>query len=482
MSLDATSDTNDGVDVCAVDDATLGERLESMPAGAALAALVFGTDPTELDPYAQVAYMQACQRLLNTLTARQDAGLVAFAGANPRDTVYFVDGNEYAITDARALEVQLALAWSEGHTRSRIAHARILTSRLPECSAVIASGSVQPLVTRAIAEGADTLTASIDAAIACQTHAVPADVEKLRSVRRDLLASFDATLATFAPGRSLKAVGKKVRDTISRLDPAGTLARRAKATRTQSDVRVTPLPDGMAMLTAVMPTEQAHTCIRVIDTHARDQHCHDLTDPIGLRRTHALLDLVTRSAGQGKGLPVHLDVVMTLDAFLGLTDEPGTMPGAGSVPAHALRELITDAAWVRIRRILTDPTTGHALDLGVRRYQLTAAERARIATRDRTCRMIDCQAPAYRCECDHATPYATGGPTQTANLGLLCTRHHQHKTHAGWHITDSQPDGSCTWVSPHGRMYHHEPEPVLPTAPAPPAQAPCNPEKDPPPF
>ena len=88
--------------------------------------------------------------------------------------------------------------------------------------------------------------------------------------------------------------------------------------------------------------------------------------------------------------------------------------------------------------------------------------------------MLDCQAPAYRCECDHAHPYNDGGQTKTSNLGLVCRKHHQHKTHAGWTITDSADDGSCTWQSPLGRTYKHEPEPVVPAS-----RADAN---DPPPF
>lgn len=508
MSIDATPDTT-GVVVVRAHDAA---PLESMPVGAELAGLVFATDPRLLDPNTQVAYAVACQRLINTITALQDAGLVAFVGNNPRDTVYFVDGSEHALTDVRALELQLALAWSEGLTRSRIASARTLFTELPACAAVVETGAMQPAVKRAISEGAASLTASIDEAIAdaVRTHAIPAGIEQLREVRRDLLHAFDTKLAAYAPGRSLKAVGKKVRDTIATLDPQGVLARRAKALRTQSDVRVTSLHDGMALLTAILPTEQAHACMRVIDTLARDTNSYDQADPIGMRRTQVLFDRITRRhtgprAGEGEvpasqaslqrpgasmdhtvsprsrsGLPVHLDVVMPLDAFLGLSDDPANMPGAGPVPAHAVRELLGDAAYVKIRRILTDPRTGHALDLGVRRYQLTEAEQDRIALRDRVCRMLDCQAPAYRCECDHAQPYGDGGPTSTANLGLACKRHHQHKTHAGWHIIDSEQDGSCTWVSPLGRQYRHDPEPVLPTAPAPPPR--INPDNDPPPF
>jgi hypothetical protein len=450
--------------------------LDGTTPGPMLADLIFDTDPDVLDPDSQVSYVQACQRLANAVSARQDGGIVAFAGANPRNTAYFVDGDVHALVDARALELQLALAWSEGFTRSRIEQARTLRTLLPQCHSVIAAGTVQPVVARAITDGAHTLTASIDEAIrdAVRTRALPEHLEALRQTRRDLLHAYDTGLSAYAPEHSLRQVGEKIRRTIQRLDPAGVLARRARAIRTQTDVTVSLLADGMALLTAVMPAEQAIACHRVLDAHAHNRALHDGSDPIGLRRTRALFQLLTRSTpadatghGQGDartGLPVHLDIVMTLDAFCGLTDEPAEMPGAGTIPAHTARDLLADAAWIRIRRILTHPRTGHALDVGVPRYRLTPAEADRIALRDRTCRMIDCTTPAHRCECDHATPYNTGGTTRTANLGLACKKHHQHKTHAGWTITESTDDGSCTWTSPLGRTYTHQAKPVLPSA------------------
>ncbi|MGB4690052.1 MAG: hypothetical protein WBH16_07590, partial [Candidatus Nanopelagicales bacterium] len=45
-------------------------------------------------------------------------------------------------------------------------------------------------------------------------------------------------------------------------------------------------------------------------------------------------------------------------------------------------------------------------------------------------------------------------PSDVGNLGALCLRHHQLKTHGGWQLTESKPDGSCTWTSPAGRTYY----------------------------
>ncbi len=100
------------------------------------------------------------------------------------------------------------------------------------------------------------------------------------------------------------------------------------------------------------------------------------------------------------------------------------------------------------------------LDYGRRTYQVSDRLREFLSARDATCRFPGCNRKAGRCQQDHAIAWDDGGETSPANLGALCVRHHQLKTHAGWSITNSHPDGGCTWTSPHGRKYTHEPKPV----------------------
>jgi hypothetical protein len=120
-----------------------------------------------------------------------------------------------------------------------------------------------------------------------------------------------------------------------------------------------------------------------------------------------------------------------------------------------------------MRRLVTDPVTGHLLDYGRSTYPIPDRLRDHVIGRDRICRFPGCRRSAARCQIDHALAWDDGGGTSAANTGALCTRHHQLKTHAGWHISDSRPDGSCTWRSPAGRVHHHEPQPVAVSPPRP---------------
>jgi hypothetical protein len=147
---------------------------------------------------------------------------------------------------------------------------------------------------------------------------------------------------------------------------------------------------------------------------------------------------------------------------LGLAEHPGELPGYGPVPASIARAMATDATWLRW---VTDPTTGTLLDAGRRTYRPSAALREFIKARDVYCRFPTCSARAdwITTEIDHADPYNhanpdTGGQTTRQNLGPVCRKHHAIKTAGLWSITDSQPDGTCDWLSPTGHRYPHHPE------------------------
>jgi hypothetical protein len=153
---------------------------------------------------------------------------------------------------------------------------------------------------------------------------------------------------------------------------------------------------------------------------------------------------------------------MDLPTFLALrdADSPGSVElrGAGQLSSDVVRDLLADPdVAVTIRRLVTDPLTGHLLDYGRKTYEVPQRPREFIIARERTCRFPSCQRRADLGQIDHAIPWDDGGQTNPANLGALCVRHHQLKTFAGWQITESKADGSCVWISPQGRRYDHEP-------------------------
>ena len=198
-------------------------------------------------------------------------------------------------------------------------------------------------------------------------------------------------------------------------------------------------------------------------------------------------------AGPRLGGTVHLTMPAT--TWLGLSDNPGDIPGLGPTDAGTCRDL-ADAleanpatAWCIT---LTDPH-GRAVAHGCARagpgppgperrtwlakvtitpiatstcdhrhqstgYQPSDSLRHLIKTRSPRCGYPGCRRPATRCDDDHTVPHHNGGRTCECNLHPLCRHHHQVKQARGWHLAQPQP-GVLVWTTPSGRTYTTTAEP-----------------------
>ena len=295
---------------------------------------------------------------------------------------------------------------------------------------------------------------------------------------RVVLATVVPFAATHTPGEA----GRKARVLVTAIDPAGARKRRRKAAERDHGVFLNPVEPGTSEIRAVMPTAHADAVMQAVNTLAKDDRFEvaDGCITTGQRRVAALVALtlgdpgsvatVTRPVSEAK-LNVHVNVLVPLETLVG-SDACGRI---GSTPSTAdeIRDLLADAAVgsSTIRRLVTD-STGCILDAGRRHYLASDLQKRVIRLRDQHCRFPGCTRPAERCEIDHAKPYDAGGHTDTCNLGPLCKHHHEMKTAGYWHITTSARNGSCTWRSPLGRIYQHEPPDLIPPRPP----------HDPPPF
>lgn len=107
---------------------------------------------------------------------------------------------------------------------------------------------------------------------------------------------------------------------------------------------------------------------------------------------------------------------------------------------------LATAEWMR--RVTHVQAPGVASNNG---YSPTPLVRASVEGRDGTCRFPGCSVPAHKCQLDHVHRYdhespEKGGPTSTANLHCLCSKHHNVKTTGAWDVT-LHPDGSEIWTS-----------------------------------
>ncbi|MBU3645950.1 MAG: DUF222 domain-containing protein, partial [Candidatus Nanopelagicaceae bacterium] len=292
-------------------------------------------------------------------------------------------------------------------------------------------------------------------------------------------------------------VGRKLRSLFAQASPDSFEETVAIARDTRS-VRMYPESDGMATIIALLPVEDAQTVMLAINSlvslkdlkfseKVKGQNSCDSSQinssqmnssqinsikmnssqitnianrndgltkrNIEMKRADALSeicgDLLARISDeyQPHRRPVSINITMDLHTALGLADNPAELAGYGPIPASIARQLASDGKW---RKFITDPGTGNLLSFGRESYIPPQSLADFIAARDRICRFPGCSQPARVSDIDHAIPWEDGGETSAENLGLLCRRHHRMKTHDGWRL-QSNPDGSCNWVSPAGK-------------------------------
>jgi hypothetical protein len=121
------------------------------------------------------------------------------------------------------------------------------------------------------------------------------------------------------------------------------------------------------------------------------------------------------------------------------------------------------AARLRAAMTLLPPVLGGAptqpLEVGRISRVVQAAQRAALAIRDGGCVFPGCDRPLAWCEAHHLRHWLHGGPTDLANLALLCRAHHRAVHEGGWQLARA-PDGRLTATPP----YRHRPHRRHPTA------------------
>jgi hypothetical protein len=360
-------------------------------------------------------------------------------------------------------EITAALRMSPRTGEARILEAQELTNAWRPLLEAMLAGEITIDHTRAIGRELRNLPG--------HGSAEP-EVEK---AYRKSCAKVLATVVPFAITHSPGETGRKARDLVTAVDPAGARARRRKAAEQDHGVFLNPLEPGTSEIRAVMPTAYAEAVYQAVRMLAKDSRFEVADGCItkGQRQAAALVALtlgdpgsvaeVTGAVHEAK-LKVHVNVLVPLETITSNSDACGRI---GNTPATAdeVRDLIAAAAESSmIRRLVTD-STGCILDAGRSHYLASDIQKLVITLRDGCCRFPGCNAPAERCEVDHVVPYDAGGPTDLWDLGPLCKHHHQMKTSGYWHIITSHRNGTCRWRSPLGRIYDHTPPDLTPPRP-----------------
>ncbi|MFC7877125.1 DUF222 domain-containing protein, partial [Isoptericola sp. NPDC057391] len=384
-----------------------------------------------------------------------------------------------------AVAARLGLTRHAAAQHVTVAHG---TSRLPEVADALAAGVVDRRKAEALIEAGR----------------LPDDV------RRDVVTS----LLPDVEHLTVPQLRARLRRAEIEADPESADARH-RAARAERFVRLEPVDDAMASLTAYLPADDAARVFAAIDDAGLAlRRAPGETRRLDECRADALTALVTGRlvAGSGpaesgptatcpgdaggpaprggggpsaSGRRGEIRVTVAASTLLGSDDLPAILAGHGPIPAAMARALASDpdAVW---QRLFTDPESGVLTDLTSRSYRPSPALRAAVVARDVTCTFPGCRVPAATSDLDHVEPFdPTSGAPQTHgdNLHALCRTHHRAKTVGGWRVARDPVAGTTTWTAPSGHRFSRDSVPQDPrVAAGPRADRPRRDRDGPPPF
>ncbi|GAA1978525.1 hypothetical protein GCM10009718_13920 [Isoptericola halotolerans] len=417
--------------------------------GPALAAMLAGSEPADLDDASLVELLAAWERL----AAWAQAGSAAVLGELLQRT-RGSSRHEYVVDEVSA---RLGLSRHAAAQHVAVAHG---SHAAPEVADAMAAGVADRRKAEALVS-----TGRLDD-------------RRRREVVRELRPDLEHL--------TVRQIRDRLRRAEIAADPDGAADRHETARRTRS-VSIEPVDDAMAYLTAYLPADDAARAFAAIDglgvamhRTAGEQRRRDEC------RADAFVALVTgdvaagvaaappapQTSGShrpgGEARPVDrtptgrtspVQVTIAASTLLGTDDLPAILAGYGPIPAPMARTIATDpeATW---QRILTDPVSGVLADRSSTSYRPSPRLRAAVIARDATCTFPGCQVPASRADLDHVVPFDPGsdGPqTHGDNLHALCRTHHRAKTTGGWTVIRDPATGVSTWTSPTDHRYLSEP-------------------------
>ena len=378
-------------------------------------------------------------------------------------------------------QVGLARRISPKQAGDQMALRRVLLESLPRTTELLARGEISEWT----------------------AHEVAKNVLVLDDEDRALV---DAGLADQLPSMSATRAGRTARAHAQELDPAAAV-KRARKKISERNVSLRPAPDGMAILSALLPQKEGVAAYAALHREARSRKSQG--DP--RRKGQIMADtLVERATGAATvdDIPVEIQLLMTDKALLDggeetawLNDHP--VPAAlardialgvrganiegsstGSEEQLSAPELSEARRW--IRRLYSDSPSAELAAVDSRRRLFTGNVRRFILLRDQRCRTPWCDAPIR--DIDHAHRSADGGLTTVDNGVGHCQQFNLARETPGWDSQIVPADGAepstllittptgHTYRSPAPRLRPERRTPSAPTATAPPGLKPPGPD------
>ena len=384
-----------------------------------------------------------------------------------------------------ALDAQGAAGAEQGE---RAASTAAWLRRRLRMSASAASGTVR--AARALFRG--PLTRTAEALVAGELSVAHARVlaDGTHDLAPRVAAEAEPVLVELAGRLDPPHLRRAVAQLCQVADPEGA-DRQAARHLERRGLWLSPTWAGMVAVGGLLEPEAGATVLAALEPLARPAGADDART--GSQRTaDALTELARRSLEGGwlpkaGGVRPQLLVTVELETLLG---RPGAVGGdlgwVGPLDAEGCRRLACDGAVTRVlvsRRpgdggpgerpvpgqpgsisqepvaaqglqaslraamALLPPTLGGApcqpLEVGRATRVVAPAQRAALAVRDGGCVFPGCDRPLAWCDAHHLWHWVDGGPTDLANLALLCRAHHREVHEGGWRLIRG-PDGRFT--------------------------------------
>lgn len=389
-----------------------------------LLALIEVTPAEELRPLTRSLAVRA----LGELSARVEAAslrvVAAIAGPEPSDAVA-------AQEDFGAHEVAVAGRMSLPAADRKVALARALATRLPAAAESLRRGELSGAQAAVLQQATDDLPEPVARHV--EARVLPAAAEQ-----------------------DVGAFRRAVHRAVAAVDPEWLI--RSREARRRPEVFAQPGTDGTAWLNLHAPTEAIAVIHEGMSAYAAATKA-TLGGTVAARMVDGLRTWAeTQIAGGGPGpdggtppkrhgQPYVVHVVVDLPTLLGLRSDPAHIPGHGPVPPEVAAWVLADGA--PLRRLVTDPTTGHLLDYGRRTYVVPQPVADFLVARAIRSGGPHSGVSAVNSDFDHNKPFGQGGRTSIDNMTPLDRRWHRAKTFGGWRY-ELGADGSLLWTSPTG--------------------------------
>ena len=368
-------------------------------------------------------------------------------------------GSDVSLEDVRSTELGAYLGISPLAARHLAEHCRVLVRWLPSTLDHLKVGNCDIGKARLISDGARTVYSNM-----CRLDSNLGDVHDPRVL--EMMTRYERIVTRNIVSRTYSQTKADVKRAIALLTPLAEDARHLSA-RENREVAFFDQGDGMTIMQALITNMDAAKVKNVLEHCTRNDAT--LSGTVAQRMSDALVGIITGQcdiAPDRRMSAAQVNVVVSVDTLLGLSDEPAAVIGSDFVlTSTAVRELAQDS---HLRRMIVDDSTGALLELGRKSYEPSRQIKDFVKLRDQKCRAPGCVRNAMKCDVDHIEAWDDGGQTNVDNLASLCRRHHILKTIGTWQY-ELKPNGDTHWRLPDGHVvidyaHHwiepaHEPEP-----------------------